>query len=223
MLKKMLRYLLAIYRIKDNRVNVLQVLGGNISFYGKNNVIKGRFSSILSGNRAIVYGKKNKIIVACDNNLKLSNIEIIVKGDNNIVEIDDVRVIRKTKIIINGAECKINIGSNTGIGGARIICEGNNKSICIGANCMLSDNIEIWASDGHKIYDQDDSIINEPGNIHIEDGVWIGAHTKILKNVRIKFGAIIGMNSLVTKDIESKSLNVGAPTKQIKEGVTWVM
>lgn len=50
----------------------------------------------------------------------------------------------------------------------------------------------------------------------IEDDVWIGHNTTVLKGVTIGMGAVIGAGSMVTKDIEPWSVNVGTPLKIIK-------
>jgi acetyltransferase-like isoleucine patch superfamily enzyme len=56
--------------------------------------------------------------------------------------------------------------------------------------------------------------INLP--VTIEDDVWIGARTTILKGVNIGEGSIIGAASLVTKNIIPYTIKVGNPAKPIK-------
>ena len=51
--------------------------------------------------------------------------------------------------------------------------------------------------------------------VEIGNDVWIGDNVTILGNVKIGDGAVIGANSLITKDIEPYSINVGSPTKII--------
>ena len=86
---------------------------------------------------------------------------------------------------------------------------------------MLADNVDIFSSDTHPIFDENNKLINHSKPIEISDHVWIGLHSKILKGVCVGEGAIIGMASLVTKNIMPHTLNVGAPAKCIKEGVKW--
>lgn len=52
--------------------------------------------------------------------------------------------------------------------------------------------------------------------VEIGSDVWIGENVTIFDNVKIGHGAIIGANSLVTKNIEPYSINVGVPAKQVK-------
>jgi maltose O-acetyltransferase len=53
--------------------------------------------------------------------------------------------------------------------------------------------------------------------IVIEDDVWIGFNSVILKGVKIGRGAIIGAGSFVTKDVEAWTVNVGNPLRCIKK------
>ena len=55
------------------------------------------------------------------------------------------------------------------------------------------------------------------GPIIIGNNVWIGEKVCILPNVRIGDGAIIGANSVVTKDIPPYSVAAGSPAKVIKQ------
>ena len=46
--------------------------------------------------------------------------------------------------------------------------------------------------------------------------VWIGSDAKILSGVKINDGAVIGANSLVTKDVPTYAIVAGNPAKIIK-------
>ena len=60
----------------------------------------------------------------------------------------------------------------------------------------------------HKLVDDKFSVI-------IGNDVWIGYGASILEGVTIGDGAIVGARSLVTKDLEPYSINVGIPAKKI--------
>lgn len=53
--------------------------------------------------------------------------------------------------------------------------------------------------------------------IIIEDDVWIGLNTTILRGVTIGRGAIIGSGSMVTKNVNPWTVNVGNPLRCIRE------
>jgi|LakMenEpi03Aug12_release.lakeMendotaPanAssembly.Ray.scaffolds.fasta_scaffold194152_1 acetyltransferase-like isoleucine patch superfamily enzyme len=63
----------------------------------------------------------------------------------------------------------------------------------------------------HKFTDKSKYFFVEIGN-----DVWIGANVNILDGVKIGHGAIIGANSLVTKNIPPYSVAFGVPAKIIK-------
>lgn len=55
------------------------------------------------------------------------------------------------------------------------------------------------------------------GRVVIEKDAFIGANVVVHPNVTIGEGAIIGSNSLVLKDVEPWTINVGCPCKKVDE------
>lgn len=55
------------------------------------------------------------------------------------------------------------------------------------------------------------------GRVIIEKDAFVGANAVVHPNVKIGEGAIIGSCSLVTKDIDPWSINIGCPCKRIGE------
>jgi acetyltransferase-like isoleucine patch superfamily enzyme len=86
---------------------------------------------------------------------------------------------------------------------------------------MFAENIDLWATDSHPIFNIDNKLINPSKPISIGDFVWIVSKCTILKGVTIGNGSIIGMSSTVTKNIESSTLNVGNPIRCIKTDIRW--
>ena len=52
--------------------------------------------------------------------------------------------------------------------------------------------------------------------IKIEDKVWIGINSTILRGVTLGYGAIVGANSVVTKDVPPMTVVAGNPARIIK-------
>jgi serine acetyltransferase len=52
--------------------------------------------------------------------------------------------------------------------------------------------------------------------VEIGNDVWLGDNVTILSGIKIGDGAIIGANSLIIKDIEPYSINVGSPSKIVR-------
>ena len=64
--------------------------------------------------------------------------------------------------------------------------------------------------DEHTFIENDDKYVVSIGN-----DVWIGSYVLIMDGVTIGDGAVIGLGSLVNKDIEPYSINVGFPAKKV--------
>jgi len=98
------------------------------------------------------------------------------------------------------------------------------ESIKIGNNVLIASRVYISdCSHGNYNGNVQSDIAECPSSrkifskpIEIGDNVWIGEGVCILSGVKIGYGSIIGSNSVVTKDIPSKSIAVGSPAKVIK-------
>ena len=104
----------------------------------------------------------------------------------------------------------LQIGKQCGFSGCSItaferIEIGNN--VRVGANCVIADG------DFHL----DDPRTPSPKPIKIHDNVWLGYGVIVMKGVTIGENTIIGMNSIVTKDIPANCIAAGNPCKIIKE------
>ncbi len=61
-----------------------------------------------------------------------------------------------------------------------------------------------------------DRVLHSGGNVVIEDNVWLGDNVNIVGPVTIGYGAVIAANSVVRKDVPSRSIVAGAPARVIK-------
>lgn len=117
----------------------------------------------------------------------------------------------------NGAYLKI--GNFVGMSVTTIVCH---ESITIKDNVNIGVGVHIYDTDFHSInwesrqdYKADwDNKVTKP--ITIEEDVFIGAHSIILKGVTIGARSIIGAGSVVTKNIPSNVIAAGNPCKIIK-------
>jgi len=112
---------------------------------------------------------------------------------------------------------KLVIGNNVGISNSTIYCI---NSIEISDNVYIGGGCKIWDTDFHslnpieRVYLGDKKIKSYP--ILIEESVFIGASSIILKGVKIGKNSIIGAGSVVTKDVPSNEIWAGNPAKFIK-------
>ena len=121
----------------------------------------------------------------------------------------------------------VSIGRYSSISGPGTrICAGVN-TVSIGSYCSIASGVIIQEfnhnyralttysikSNIFKKNDKDDYL--SAGPIIIEDDVWIGSNSIITSGVRVGRGAVIGAGTVVTKDVEPYSINVGIPSKRI--------
>ena len=141
---------------------------------------------------------------------KIANPEVVEIGDGT--QIDDFTFINGGKGIKLG---KLNhIASFVSIIGGGQLVTGDYVGIATGSRIITGSH---HYGEGKRISplipQKEQHVIL--GKIVLEKDVFIGANAIIHPNVTVGEGAIIGSGSLVTKDIEPWTINVGAPTKAI--------
>lgn len=106
------------------------------------------------------------------------------------------------------------------IGTGSIICPNvvMTTDVKIGSHVLLNYNTTI----GHDTYIGDYSTINPnsaiSGNCNIQKNVFVGSKSAIREKTFIVSGTIIGMGSVVVKNIEKSGTYVGVPSKEIVYG-----
>ena len=103
------------------------------------------------------------------------------------------------------------VGKNTSIERARIDVS-HCWLISIGNNVTLAPNVYLLAHDASTKRHLDYTKI---GKITIEDGVFVGADTVVMPNVKIGKNSIIGTRSVVTKDVPENCVYAGNPARFI--------
>ena len=121
--------------------------------------------------------------------------------------------------ILNIAQknAQIKVGNGTNI--ARFCNISAAKKITIGKKCLISYNISLLDHDHNlnkKRISPIDSGITSGQEIIIGDDCFIGAHSFILKGVRLGKQCVVGANSVVNKSFPDYSIIAGNPAKLIK-------
>lgn len=114
-------------------------------------------------------------------------------------------------------DAKLTIGDNVGISGGGISVA---TEVSIGKNVMLGANTFITDTDFHPIEPKNRRFSREnvkSKKVIVEDNVFIGMDSIILKGVRIGENSIVGAGSIVSKDIPKNQIWGGNPAKFIKE------
>ncbi len=153
---------------------------------------------------------------------KLVNTSFRLRGNNLSVELGErVKISRSAEFLLMGDDAAIRIGHHTTVESARFIAHGGTE-LEIGPDCMLAYDLEMRTSDEHTILDVTTAERTNPDkSVYIGEHVWLGARSVVLKGVRIGEHSVIATGSIVSKDIGANVLAGGAPTRQLKAGITW--
>lgn len=114
---------------------------------------------------------------------------------------DNLRIGRGTKI---NAYCNLRFRKGT---------------IAIGANVLLAQSVTILAN-SHQFEDRDTPILDQGelvADVEVGDDVWIGVNAVIMPGIRIGNGAVVGANSVVTRNVGPYEVWAGIPAKKIKD------
>lgn len=195
-------------------------LGNKKSIQGTNNrlvytgaLLKNVIISIVGNNNTIVLGEASAFI-ACN---------IQIRGDDHLLDIGARGIFNQCAFKFEDHHARINIGNDTTIHkDGEISAVEPFSSVEIGDGCMFASNIDIRNTDSHSILDRNTGVRINPGkNIVIGNRVWAGAYVTILKGVCIGNNSIIGIRSLVNKNIPEHCLAAGIPAKVIRTDVDW--
>ena len=90
------------------------------------------------------------------------------------------------------------------------------KKITIGESTMIASDVTITDSDWHGIYDRTDYVAT-PKEVIIDDNVWIGEKSIILKGSSIGRNSIIGAGSVVNGVVPENVVFAGNPAREVKK------
>ncbi len=110
----------------------------------------------------------------------------------------------------------IEIGNNVSIHQFSVISgEGGIKigdNVSIAHNCSVLTTSHI--SNNPKCPTKDSGVLKGP--VRIGENVWIGCGVRVLYNVNIGSGVVIGANTVVNKNLKNDFVYAGIPVKEIK-------
>jgi acetyltransferase-like isoleucine patch superfamily enzyme len=147
--------------------------------------------------------------------------ELIIVGKDSVIR-------GELLIFAHGGE--IHIGEGCYVGdGTRI---WSSDSVHIGNRVYIAHNVNIHDTNSHSIdaelrgqhfyaimstgHPKENIFDIKASPVRIDDDVWIGFNTTILKGVHIGKGAVIGACSVVTKDVPPSVIVSGNPAKIIR-------
>lgn len=219
---------------------------GSLNWYDKN------------GNTCSYCPENCKITFAGNNSEVDISINVKIKKQLNIRLGDDCKVVIADKVnikegtwFLNGDCISVNIANNVSISDSNIIMYSHsqldvgedtsifeimirafqNTQIITGTDCMISQNVILYAGDGHAIFDvEKEERLNNPFDqindenhyaIKLGNHVWVGMAATLLNGTEVKTGSIIGMGSIVKGKFPNNCSIAGNPAKIIKKNVAW--
>ncbi|MCA9000818.1 MAG: acyltransferase [Planctomycetes bacterium] len=137
---------------------------------------------------------------------------LIIRGPGRVIIGDHVNCGNRVTLYTDHKDAVIRIGDHTFLNGPRFSCM---REITIGEHCILAD-CRILDSDYHNIDPDRREQVPEPRPVRVEDRVWLTMNVFVMKGVTVGEGSTITPNSVVTSDVEPRSLYGGNPAVFIK-------
>lgn len=186
------------------------------------NVIEYDGPPIESGISIKFRGSNNVLRVA--STATISALSVSFASDASRVEIAATNK-RRTGVrahIRTGYDCAVAIGSDTGMKTKTRIYVAERTEVVIGQDCMFATNVEIRTEDSHPIYDVGTGKrVNTSRSIHIGDHVWLGKDVVVTGGTSVGSGSVVGLRSVITKDVPNNCTAVGAPAHVVRRNIAW--
>ena len=196
---------MSIFQILDIRYAFQHCLSFFIKIYLRGIGVKIGKEVKFFGFPIVRIGAKGRIVIG-------DNVKIVSSTVRNLAGINH----RTILCVLSGAE--ILIGHNSGLSGTSVFAA---SKVHIGNNVLIGVNVAIYDTDFHSrdpMKRRENKIEDiATKSVEIEDDVFIGANSIILKGVKIGKGAIIGAGAVVTKDVPSNVIVAGNPARFVKE------
>lgn len=109
----------------------------------------------------------------------------------------------------------IRIGDHVGLGGATLHC---NLSITIADHCRCGPGVILCDNDSHRVARsvQERALSPAAAPIVLEENVWLGMRTIVLKGVTIGANTIVAAGSVVTRSLPGNVIAGGVPARVIR-------
>jgi len=179
-------------------------------FYPRFNRLLFRLKGVTFGRNMMIMGK---VSVIGEGSITIGDNFYMSSGDH----VNPISSNLQGAFFTDNPEAKISIGNNVGMSSTRMWIS---KGLTIGDNVKIGACVLLMDTDSHPIDYKARRGSNEGTHsapITIEDDVWIGAHSIVLKGVTIGARSIIGAGSVVTKSIPADCIAAGNPCKVIRK------
>ena len=148
------------------------------------------------------------------------------QGKGGQVVIGNGCVLKGLHCLVYGENSRIIIGDGVHINASKkfptIMNAFDGSKIMIGDDCLFSNSIELHTTDYHSILHMGGGRINPVKDICLDEHVWVGVRTIILKGTHIASDSVVGAGSVVTSSFdESNVIIAGNPARVVKKEINW--
>lgn len=199
--------------------------GNNHIIIGKNVIGGANMTFDLSNNSTVIFEDSNSINAP-------ARFETI--GSNGCAEICFKEKCRFTgglfRLYVSQHNTVFSMGAGSSIETKFEAHANCGKKIIIGNDCMISHNVQLWAGDGHAIFDVEsgkninsdyESLPERKNMLIIGDHVWVGFNAVIMHGTNIGTGSIVGTSSVVKSVFPNNCAIAGNPAKMIRKNCAW--
>jgi len=144
--------------------------------------------------------------------------KLVIRGKGTVVIGDGVTLEgnhQPVRLIVPVLGSRIEIGQRTGMSGTVILAAG---TIRIGRGCMLG-QARISDNDWHPISGERrgaGTSIN-PETVSIEDNVWLGNGSMVLRGVKVGANSVVGAGAVVRTDVARDTVVIGNPQRSVRK------
>jgi acetyltransferase-like isoleucine patch superfamily enzyme len=163
--------------------------------------------SVLNGRirlrRATAVGKRTRVHGAP----RIVNDGTLVIGDR--VRLESVVSTLEIVVLPGG---RMEIGDNVFINFGSSLVAGNH--VKIGNDCLIGTHVMVMDCDFHRIEDKAYDTTGVP--VVIEDRVWLGNRSMVLKGVTVGHDAVVAAGSILTHDVPPRTVVAGVPARVVR-------
>jgi maltose O-acetyltransferase len=120
-------------------------------------------------------------------------------------------VARLELVVLPGGH--LEIGDNVFINyGSSLVAS---RHVKIGNDCLIGTHVMVMDCDFHRVEDKAWDTTGVP--VVIEDRVWLGNRSMVLKGVTVGHDAVVAAGSVVTRDVPPRTVVAGVPARVVRE------
>jgi acetyltransferase-like isoleucine patch superfamily enzyme len=114
--------------------------------------------------------------------------------------------------LVTLSEGRLEIGDNVFVNFGTSLVAANR--ITIGDDCLIGTHVMVMDCDFHRVEDKSWDVSGLP--IIIEDRVWLGNRSIVLKGVRIGHDSVVAAGAVVTHDVPARTVVAGNPARVVR-------